>query len=49
MGKSLVLTEKPSVGREIAKILNCNQKGNGCFLRVQIYCGMGLGALGDAC
>ncbi|MHB8124568.1 MAG: DNA topoisomerase III [Desulfitobacteriaceae bacterium] len=31
MGKSLVLTEKPSVGREIAKILNCNQKGNGCF------------------
>ncbi len=32
MGKSLVLTEKPSVGREIAKILNCNQKGNGCFI-----------------
>lgn len=32
MGKTLVLTEKPSVGREIAKILNCNQKGNGCFI-----------------
>ena len=32
MGKCLVLTEKPSVGREIAKILNCNQKGNGCFM-----------------
>ncbi len=32
MGRSLVLTEKPSVGREIARILNCNQKGNGCFL-----------------
>lgn len=32
MGKTLVLTEKPSVGREIAKILNCNQKGNGCFM-----------------
>ncbi len=32
MGKTLVLTEKPSVGREIAKILNCNQKGNGCFV-----------------
>lgn len=31
MGKTLVLTEKPSVGREVAKILNCNQKGNGCF------------------
>jgi len=32
MGKSLVLAEKPSVGREIAKILNCNQKGNGCLI-----------------
>jgi DNA topoisomerase-3 len=32
MGKTLVLTEKPSVGREVAKILNCNQKGNGCFV-----------------
>jgi len=31
MGKTLVLTEKPSVGREVAKILNCQQKGNGCF------------------
>ncbi|MDP4127014.1 MAG: DNA topoisomerase III [Bacillota bacterium] len=31
MGKTLVLTEKPSVGREVAKILNCNQKDNGCF------------------
>lgn len=32
MGKSLVLTEKPSVGREIAKLLGCNQKGNGCLI-----------------
>ncbi len=32
MGKSLVLTEKPSVGRDIAKILGCNQKGNGCLI-----------------
>lgn len=31
MGKSLVLAEKPSVGRELARILNCNQKGNGCY------------------
>ena len=31
MGRSLVLTEKPSVGRDIAKVLNCNQKGNGYF------------------
>ncbi len=31
MGKTLVLTEKPSVGRDIAKVLNCNQGGNGCL------------------
>lgn len=29
MGKILVLTEKPSVARDIARVLNCNQKGNG--------------------
>lgn len=32
MGKSLVLAEKPSVGRDLAKVLNCNQKGNGCLI-----------------
>ena len=25
MGKSLVLAEKPSVGRDLAKVLKCNQ------------------------
>lgn len=29
MGKILVLAEKPSVGRDLAKVLNCNQNGNG--------------------
>ncbi len=29
--KSLVLAEKPSVGREIARVLKCNKKGNGYF------------------
>jgi DNA topoisomerase III len=29
--KKLVLAEKPSVGRDIAKVLNCHQKGNGCL------------------
>lgn len=29
MGRILILTEKPSVGRDIAKVLNCNQNGNG--------------------
>ncbi|RFU69148.1 DNA topoisomerase III [Peribacillus saganii] len=31
MSKILVLAEKPSVGRDIAKVLNCNKKGNGYF------------------
>jgi DNA topoisomerase-3 len=45
MGKSLVLTEKPSVGREIAKILNCHQKGNGCFLGAKYVVVWALGHL----
>lgn len=31
MVKSLVLAEKPSVARDIARVLNCNKKGNGCL------------------
>ncbi len=31
MNKILVLAEKPSVGRDLARILNCNKKGNGFF------------------
>jgi DNA topoisomerase III len=31
MSKILVLAEKPSVGRDIARVLNCNKKGNGCI------------------
>lgn len=29
MDKSLVIAEKPSVARDIARVLHCNQKGNG--------------------
>ena len=29
MNKILVLAEKPSVGRDLARVLNCNKKGNG--------------------
>jgi DNA topoisomerase-3 len=32
VGKILVLAEKPSVGREIARALNCNQNGSGCLM-----------------
>ncbi|AYD41446.1 DNA topoisomerase III [Clostridium fermenticellae] len=36
MGKTLVLAEKPSVGREIARVLKCSKKGNG-FLEGEKY------------
>ena len=36
MSKILVLAEKPSVGRDIARVLNCNKKGNG-FLEGEKY------------
>ena len=31
MGKSLVLAEKPSVARDLAKVLGCRQNGDGCI------------------
>jgi len=31
MGRTLVLAEKPSVGRDIARVLDCRKKGNGYF------------------
>ncbi|MET3287553.1 UNVERIFIED_CONTAM: DNA topoisomerase-3 [Brevibacillus sp. OAP136] len=31
LSKTLVLAEKPSVGRDIAKVLECHKKGNGFF------------------
>ena len=32
MGKSLVLAEKPSVGKEIARVLGCRRSGEGCLI-----------------
>ncbi len=32
MGKTLVLTEKPSVARDIAQVLGCRQNGDGCLI-----------------
>lgn len=31
MSKVLVLAEKPSVGRDLARVLGCKKKGNGCL------------------
>jgi DNA topoisomerase-3 len=36
MSKTLVLAEKPSVGRDLARVLNCTKKGNG-FLEGSQY------------
>ncbi|WP_369901232.1 DNA topoisomerase III [Bacillus manliponensis] len=36
MAKSVVIAEKPSVARDIAKVLNCTKKGNG-FLEGEKY------------
>jgi len=32
MGKTLVLAEKPSVARDLARVLGCKQNGNGCII-----------------
>ena len=31
MSKTLVLTEKPSVAKDIARVLGCKRNGNGCI------------------
>lgn len=45
MSKSLVLAEKPSVGRDIARVLNCKKKGNGYFEGNKYIVTWGLGHL----
>ena len=32
MAKSLVLAEKPSVAKDIARVLGCRQNGDGCIM-----------------
>lgn len=45
MAKTLVLAEKPSVGREIARVLGCRQNGNGCLIGSQYIVTWALGHL----
>lgn len=45
MGKIFVLTEKPSVGRDIARILNCTQNGNGYLMGSKYIVSWALGHL----
>jgi len=32
MGRTVVVAEKPSVGRDIARVLKCNQRGQSCLI-----------------
>ena len=36
MGKTLVIAEKPSVGRDIARVLKCTKNGNGTLEEISI-------------
>ena len=45
MGKTLVLTEKPSVARDIARVLGCRQNGNGCIIGTKYIVTWALGHL----
>ncbi|CAM3415787.1 DNA topoisomerase III [Marinicrinis lubricantis] len=45
MSKSLILAEKPSVARDIARVMNCGKKGNGFFEGTQYIVTWALGHL----
>ncbi len=45
MGKVLVIAEKPSVARDIAKVLRASQKGDGCLLGEQYVVSWAIGHL----
>lgn len=45
MGKTLVLAEKPSVAKEIARVLGCRQNGDGCIIGAKYIVTWALGHL----
>ena len=49
MGKSLVLAEKPSVARDIARVLQCEKQGQGYLEGKEYIVTWALGASCDAC
>ncbi|MBQ3180921.1 MAG: DNA topoisomerase III, partial [Firmicutes bacterium] len=48
-GKILVVAEKPSVGRDIARVLGCRQKGEGCLIGEQYIVSWAVGHLVALC
>ena len=49
MGKILVIAEKPSVGRDYAKVLGCKEKGDGCLIGPQYVVTWAVGHLIELC
>ncbi len=47
MSKTLVLAEKPSVGRDIARVLKCHKKIKWSIRRKSIYCDLGIRSFGN--
>lgn len=45
MGRIVVVAEKPSVGRDIARVLNCGAYGDGCFMNDRYIVTWALGHL----
>lgn len=49
MAKILVVAEKPSVGKDIAKVLKCNKKGEGCLIGEKYIISWAIGHLIELC
>lgn len=49
MGKILVVAEKPSVGRDIARVLKCGTKGEGCLIGENYIVSWAIGHLVTLC
>lgn len=49
MGRTVVVAEKPSVGRDIARVLKCTQRGQGCLMNDQWVVTWAVGHLVTLC
>ena len=46
LGKIVVVAEKPSVGRDIARVIGCRDRGEGCLIGDQYIVTWAVGHLG---
>lgn len=49
MSRILVIAEKPSVGRDYARVLHCNEKGEGCLMGSEYIVTWAVGHLVELC